>query len=246
MWTPIKKTVDANLLDRAQGDRRRDSLGWLGVFASLGLAVAGTATRASGGTVALVSGTVLAVSVALINWSRLWIRESQEPFQFTFSVGEFKQRAIPPGAESAKTEELLSWLAPDLISSLGERVPRLSFLDEPTTGVGLDRRNSHVHISGWYGIRRASKGDRRDPSRRWQLEIVPQVRLGDEKAAAKQGQIVRYDLGEAPRSKDDTQSSPKLTRDRYRGAFEQVYWSVASQVYAQIGKAVKEKISLLP
>lgn len=243
MWTPATTTVDANLLDRATRDRRRGSIGWLGVFVSLFIVVGGTITRGLHGTVAIVSASLFAGSVVLINWTRLWIKESREPFQYTFSVSEFEARAIPAGDHSDETAAMLKWLSRDLIASLGRRVTRLSLLDEPSPDASHDRRASHVHISGWYGIRRAAKGDRGDAFQRWQLEIVPQVRLGNAAAPAKQGQIVRIDLG---RDEDDADGCPELSRDDYTGVLERVYWSVASRVYGEIGKAVEEKIALLP
>jgi hypothetical protein len=60
-------------------------LGWLGVLLSAVLVAEGSMGFLWSNEVRLLAAAVLAVSLLLINWSRIWIRESREPFKYTYS-----------------------------------------------------------------------------------------------------------------------------------------------------------------
>jgi tetratricopeptide (TPR) repeat protein len=174
------------------------------------------------------------VSVLMINWMRIWVQESKEPFQYTYSVGEFERE--PAGKVAASP---LDWLARDLTARLGERVSRLSLLDEAEVPRGDPESDpaAHVHISGWHGLRSAEDGG-------WMLEVVPEIRLGGKGAPAKLAQAIRFRLQLTGRRASHL--APALTDAQYVRLFERVYWSVASQIYAQIRRGVERKVGLLP
>lgn len=230
---PADLIVDPSSNGRIHRSRQLRSVGWLGVLLSLAaLAAKEAVSVADAHTYALV-GAGITVSLLLINWARLWIQESREPFQYTYSVGEFSDS--PNSSGSSGVEASLGWLRRDLVEKLGTRVSRLSLLEE-TLVPDRDEDGppaAHVHVCGWYGVREESDGEAI-------LKIVPQVRLGGNEAPGKVAQTVRYRL--PPRSEE---GSP-LSGEDYRRLFERVYWSVASQIYAQIREGVEEKVRLLP
>src|SRR5436853_1188515 len=102
-------------------------VGWFGAVASavgLGLSVA-----KSGGSWGLAAGG-LALSITLVNWTRVWIKESKEPFQFTCSVEAFDLMPAEDVAGDDAKREPLPWLTRDLAEKLSDRVGgRLSLLD---------------------------------------------------------------------------------------------------------------------
>jgi tetratricopeptide (TPR) repeat protein len=236
-------TAELDMVTQIRRDKRYRSLGWVGVLTGIALFVVTRVATASHDPskglleslpevlpLALVAGSVL-----LLGWVRLWIRESNEPFKYTFSIEDFElvSPTVPDGDPSPS--EPLTWLKRDLTEKLSERVQRLSLRDDEHVPVAKEDEPpaSHVHISGWCGFRH---------DKRWELEVVPKVRLGGKGAPAKLAKTVRFKLSPAA-SGDDP---PEISAQDYRMMFERVYWSVASQIYAQIRHGVAEKVKLLP
>jgi tetratricopeptide (TPR) repeat protein len=236
-------SAELDMVTQIRRDKRYRSLGWVGVLTGIALFVVTRVATASHDPskglldslpevlpLALVAGSGL-----LLGWVRLWLRESNEPFKYTFSIEDFElvSPTVPDGDPSPS--EPLTWLKRDLTEKLSERVQRLSLRDDEHVPVANDDEPpaSHVHISGWCGFR--------DDKRR-ELEVVPKVRLGGKGAPAKLAKTVRFKLTPAA-SGDDP---PEISARDYRMMFERVYWSVASQIYAQIRQGVAEKVKLLP
>jgi hypothetical protein len=75
-------------------------------------------------------------------WSRYWLKESQEPFRYTFSIGEFKPVRPEAGDKEEPSwlphdlKEKLLLLSHDLAHRLIQRVGRLRFRDESNQRVG--------------------------------------------------------------------------------------------------------------
>ena len=230
------RSVEADLLERVRRGHGYRSVGWLGALGSAALIVINAVVNQAGGALTAILAAVLAASVTLIVWTRLWLRESREPFQYSYSVGEFEPMAGPDAIPVERSP--LRWLTRDLTKTLSERVPRLSLLEEESVPAAADGAPAaHVHISGWFGLRRADG---------WELEVVPEVRLGGKGAPAKLARSVRFRLGGRTPDGKATQVAPSLTDDDYTMLFERVYWSVASQIYAQIHRGVEAKVKLLP
>jgi len=230
----------ADFLDRIRRGKQARSLGAAGAVGSVLLFTAAKLISAAGGTLSAVLGILFAASVALVGWALLWIRESKEPFQYTYSLGKFEQIPSQPEDAGPVPDDPIVWLANDLKEKLSARVLRLSLLDEksvPEAEPGGPPA-SHVHVSGWYGFRKDSQG--------WEFEVVPEVRLGGVGAPARLASSVRFRLDESTSCVPEGEDSPQLTEIGYGMLFERVYWSVASQIYAQIQRGVEQKVKLLP
>jgi len=246
---PASELIDPELLGRVRRGRRYRSVGWIGVLVTVGgFAVTKIAPLLEGESakpptpLPLALGlALLAISLLLINWTRIWVQESKQPFQYTFSIGEFERGPQPAPSDAARASSPIDWLTKDLTEKLGERVGRLSLLDDEHVPPDDPEEDpaAHVHVAGWQGLRRRDDGG-------WMLEVVPKVRLGGRGAPMKLARTVRFRLGEPnPRSRASP-VPPKLEDEQYRHLLERVYWSIASQIYAQIRLGVERKVKLLP
>jgi hypothetical protein len=186
-------------------------------------------------------------SLVLAAWSRFWLEESQAPFRYTYSIADFK-----PVSSDSKEEALSVQLSHDLAQRLNERIKRLSLLDDDQTKKESDadtKRKSHIHIRGFYLIRR-------NPEGLWFIELMPRVRIGPSGSAETLAHVVRFRLPDdatttgdgAPgnEAKADENAAPRMTGRQYEQILERVYFSVASEIYKQIQQDVKRKIELLP
>jgi tetratricopeptide (TPR) repeat protein len=191
-----------------------------------------------GWPLALLAGTSVA-SLFILGWNRFWLRESEQPFRYTYSVAEFK-----PAEGSPRVDEA-TWLRSDLIKRLSRRIARLSWLEEsgdqsgglPDDSEEESRANeslthdSHIHVSGYYFVRPRRGGSgvvaggmgeterhRRPPAERaseWELEIVPWVRVGPEGRPRSLAHPVVFNLGLMSASDD---AHRPLVRSEARGA----------------------------
>ena len=237
---PEARTTTVDLLKQIEGlDRRLSRGAQLRQLGSLGISVAaaGLAYVARNGITwhdlfhqwyFLVPAMGLVVSAAALALGREWVRESKQPFRYTYSVDPFGPVS---GSEDPRLDPLRDWIKADLVLMLSERIGRLSLLpEEHIPPDAPDRPASHIHISGSYGARR--KDDQLT------IEIMPLVRIGSACCSATVAHWVRQPLT----------SMSELTQDRaiYDEILERVYFSVATQIYKQIRLDVDRKISRLP
>ena len=187
----------------------------------------------------LVSLFLLVLAVLMASWTRFWLRESKQPFQYTYSVAPFK-----PLEGEAEQPRLVAMDA-DIRERLSLRIRRLSLLEsgaddpEPARdaepeGAREARTSSHIHVAGQYALRK------RPPDPRWFVEITPWVRIGGPGRPATLGVPVKYALD----SEDD--EPPMLDRKEYERILERTYFSIATEVYRQIKEDVSRKVDLLP
>src|SRR6188472_2225712 len=113
--------------DQVRRGRALRSVGAAGAIGSLLVFLAGKVILELGGSFGVVLLVVFGFSLGLIGWTRLWIKESKEPFQYTYSVGDFE---APDAAEGGRCSGPISALERDLKEKLSERVGRLSLLEE--------------------------------------------------------------------------------------------------------------------
>lgn len=240
---PTDLIADPALSRRVHRGRRYRFVGWGGALLSVATVAAKGLPAVFSSQVGLLVGVGFTISLLLLNWTRIWVRESREPFKYTYSVAEFAPgpEADQSGFDSLKSG-LIRWLELDLTEKLGERVRRLSLRQEkdvPQQEEG-EEPAPHVHISGWYGLRPTEDG-------LWCVEVVPKVRVGGEGAPEELGNTVRFKL-EGPEGQlaPEDSTPPSLDVRQYRLLLERVYWAVASKIYDQIRRGVEQKAMLLP
>ena len=216
-------------------------VGWLSIILGTAILVASSLADHILSTEAKIwLGAGLLFSLTLVNWTRIWVKESREPFKYTYSVAEFE-----PGPESTYSGSLaddpICWLGRDLTEKLGDRVRRLSLLDDESVPEHDPEQepDPHVHVSGWYGLRQAEDGE-------WWIEVVPKVRVGGRGAPAELGSTVHFKLDPSGAAARARSLSPSLDVRQYNLLVERVYWAVASKIYDQIRRGVEEKAMLLP
>ncbi len=189
----------------------------------------------------LVPVFLLVLSILMVNWTRFWLKESQEPFRYTYSIAPFE-----PAGEDEPKQLRLAALQPDLRERLSTRIPRLSLLDDcpkpdpanEASALGETvRHESHIHINGYYARRQ------RLPDKRWFMEIAVWVRVGDSNRAATLALPVKYPLDDGD-SEDD--QPPELLGLQYEQLLERTYFSAATEIYRQIKRDVGRKIDVLP
>src|SRR3954471_12922049 len=172
------------------------------------------------------------VCLVLATWARFWIQESQEPFRYTCSIADFAP-ILPEKADGPKEDRLSVQLSHDLTERLNERIKRLYLLDEKElkaepaakddkqAGQPDVKRKSHVHVRGYYVIRKKPDGA-------WFIEVMPRVRIGpagspERLAHPVKFKLLRDDSDEQATLKDGTPASaavvedmpPKLTARQY-------------------------------
>jgi len=183
--------------------------------------------------------------------TRFLMKETSEPFRYTFWIDEFK-----PVEEDSNTENKSgmntignavsdeekpghtfgrhsSLLRHDLMERLNQRIGRFSLLDLPdvthdsATGPTL---SAHIHIDGYYTIRKNKSGE-------WIIQVMPRIRIGPKGNSSKLSYPVNFAI--EPGEKE-------LSPDRYYQLVERVYSSVATEVYQQIESDVKKKMDMFP
>lgn len=179
-----------------------------------------------------------AVFFLLIGWSNFWLKESEEPFRYTYSIAEFAP------VEATQKDARMSLLSHDLSERLSERIGRLSLLSEedlkkdPKDGGGEARPRSHIHIRGYYVVRERSK-------QQCFIEVMPRVRIGPPGSPETLAHAVKFKLKSDDTKKDGEVFSSVKVED-YEKVLERVYFSVATEIYKQIKQDVQRKIALLP
>jgi hypothetical protein len=70
----------------------------------------------------LVALSLFLLSFFVISWKRYWLRESKDPFLYTYTVESFT-------LVGEETDERMRWLHHDLSETLNRRIKRLSLLE---------------------------------------------------------------------------------------------------------------------
>lgn len=219
--------------------RKAGRAGVLGILAAVALQAVAAVARTAGGNVSdtwplVASAVIVSVSVALLAFRRVWIRESREPFRYTYWIRDFE-----PIESAGKVR--LDWLVQDLSNKLSRGFTRLSIAKPPDNG---GERQSHIDIGGSFGLR-----DDRDKG--LVVEVIPQVRVaGPGAAVARPARVAVGDAlreGNAPSGGAVTADEAlELDPEQYAALVEHVYFDVASEIYKQIRRDVERKIAMLP
>lgn len=169
------------------------------------------------------------------------LKESEEPFRYTFWIDEFAEvKGTPDKRFTLAMSDRINLLHHDLRERLNSRIRRFSLLDPKTLSeAARSALTSHIHIQGHYAVREGGKGE-------WQLHLMPSIRIGPEGSAETLAVPVRYPLVTFPKAGGAEAGSFELDAERYNQMVEQVYSTVATEVYRQIEQDVKNKMNLFP
>jgi hypothetical protein len=189
---------------------------------------------------ALSAFTLLALCVGLVTYLTLrytsfLLRESREPFRYTYEIAAFEPVKDFPRVM------LLNLLPHDLATLLSKRIARLSPLDVTALKLPNEAQTSHIHVGGHYALREDKKS-------RLVLQVLPRVRIGPPGGRETAVEPVLFHLPSkpAPAPADGASAMPPLTPDDYRQLLERVYFQIASTIYHQIRNDVQQKFDLFP
>jgi tetratricopeptide (TPR) repeat protein len=176
-------------------------------------------------------------SYALLRWTRILIRESQAPFQYTFWVDEFKPIEGTPGNRMTVSDlDRMKLLSPDIAEKLKGSLERLLLLSSDAAKATPDSAphwSSHIRISGSYTVRE-------EQGETWHVQVMPRVCIGPPGSPEFPAPNVRCALTWA-----GTESAA-LTAATYERVVEEVYGRIAGEIYRQIKQDVERKIQALP
>lgn len=193
---------------------------------------------------------ILLIGIGLLfisRHTRFLIKESGEPFRYTFWIDEFEPvHNIKQTSDSDEVDEKVikeentiaffndrsALLRHDLMERLNQRIGRFSILDLSTVSTeSLEHTlSAHIHIDGHYAIREDKPGE-------WVFQVMPRVRIGSPGRPSTLAFPVKFAL------KPDRFT---ITSARYNQLIERVYSSIATEIYKQIELDVKKKMDLFP
>lgn len=186
----------------------------------------------------------------LLRRTGVLLRESRQPFRYT------QVDKTPRDRFEAASWDRWALLHHDLTERLDQRIRRFSILSDlrieksgrlEAPRVSDRRRSSHIHIMGRYVFRDDDDGKRL-------VHVMPEVRIGPPGTPATLAQPVRYLLDPREEMQNGARSPAgaqgrkhyELSVEDYRQVLERVYSSIATEVYAQLDRDVREKIALFP
>jgi type III secretory pathway component EscV len=192
----------------------------------------------------------------LFKKTRFLIKESEEPFRYTFWIEPF----VPAKKDNDKKQpfsidcddsfypddtKLSDLLHHDLMERLNERINRFSLL-KIESGNNSDSKtarslSSHIHIEGHYTFRKEKHGEEK-----YFICVMPRVRIGPPENPAVLAKTVKYPVKIPTKDKWAKKDKAILDVQKYNQIVERAYSSVATEIYKQIESDVKEKISLFP
>jgi hypothetical protein len=179
--------------------------------------------------------TLLLLSIAVLALTRLWIREANEAFRYTCSLGGFDP-VTPEDGELFP--DLSDRLRHDVGRRLSERISRLAFVAPEVAEAQVEEgRVPHIHVCGHFLLRE-------DTDRSTMLEVLPRARIGRIEAGESLAAPAEIKLDLGPRWVP-ARSLP-LDPEEYERVVERVYFSLATEIYRQIRVDVARKIELLP
>lgn len=200
----------------------------------------------------------------IFRWTGFLMRESKEPFRYTFWIEAFtpvqkttdKDSNYPNNNLGFDPHDRFYLLHSDLLERLDSRIGRFSLLNYSKDKVDEKALISHIHIHGNYALREENND-------RWIIHVMPCIRIGPPGSPETLAYPVKYTL---KKEKTGTKSDHKLENsgenkekgavsktknyifdaEEYNQIIERVYSSIATEVYKRIESDVKGKIAMFP
>lgn len=269
---PPKDLLDSvgNVESQLRQRRRLGLVGWVALLYTAAqavvlvagnswlLAIQGADWAAVGRMWYVLVGLFLVIlAVGFVGWYYFWLRESRQPFRFTYWIEDFEQ--FP--RNSSVEEPRIAYLAHDLSERLAVKISRLRRHEEhPTTIAGQEIAGSqavwesHVRVRGTYELRDDEPSESQlEQAPRRILRVTPWVRVGPPGSPETLAHPVTIQLPTA-RSGDragsssptETAAASSLAQEDYDRLLNWLYFHVASEIYKRIRSDVERRIGLLP
>ena len=143
----------------------------------------------------------------LFRWTSFLLKESEEPFRYTFSIDSFTQvEKTPDKRFTLNAADRFLLLHHDLMESLDRRIRRFSLLDTGKEGVDKGTLTSHIHIRGHYAIREEKAG-------KWVIHVMPRVRVGPSNSPETLAYPVKYALLEEKVKRKEKEGKEEKSED---------------------------------
>jgi hypothetical protein len=187
----LTKGMEGQLLDRKQAERLSGLIAIAAVIIQVIIAVGNTSYLSDLGSFFInlselkfdpallpefIGILIVAFAVGiylLLKRTSFLIKESEKPFQYTFSIEPFKLiHQVPEKNFTVSEHDQHTLLHHDISERINQRINRFSLLNEGDLSEDEKKGlRSHVHISGDYAIREEEK-------ERWVIYITARVRVG--------------------------------------------------------------------
>lgn len=178
-----------------------------------------------------------------IRYTSFLVKESQEPFRYTFWIEPFRLVTETPDKRiSLAGLDRFHLLHHDLRERINQRITRFSLLEVKDSDSKRLDLASHVHVRGDFAVRE-------DEDEKWVIQVMPRVMIGPPGSPETLAYPVKYLLSEKTgegEKEEDNVLRETLDADRYNQIVERVYSSIATEVYRQILSDVKGKLLLFP
>lgn len=125
----------------------------------------------------IIAITAMAFFIYLLyRKTKIFLKESKEPFRYTFTIKPFKEVAGTPGDRFTLTnKDQLLLLDIDLKELLNLRIKRFSLLENiQEEELNMIRTDSHFQITGDYCIRQ-------DRDESWIVHVMPKLKMGNKR-----------------------------------------------------------------
>jgi tetratricopeptide (TPR) repeat protein len=177
----------------------------------------------------LIAGAVIFI---VLRNTQVLLRDSKEPFHYTFSIAPFVRAGASPGGAGgppSSADGVLGRLHLDLINRLSDRHHRLSLLDPGVLPAGSQRRlSSHIHVGGQCVVKQREPDAGGSEQPREVIEVMPRVRIGP------------------PDQPEQVVDRTEHAASEYEEVVREVQSHIERAIYAQILGDIRKKILLYP
>lgn len=190
---------------------------------------------------------ILGITIfTLGRWSRLLLRETGEPFRYTFWIDAF--RPVPADNASARKVADFDLLQYDLRERLNFRIRRLSLLNDSADHLSESQQSgliAHIHIGGEYSVceHRDSDGKIKEIA----IRIMTRVRIGPPELPETLTSPVELILPPSQGiNADASDLLLHLDSVTYDQVVERTYSRIAQEIYQRIKSDLGDKVTLFP
>ena len=186
--------------------------------------------------------------------TKIFLKESSEPFRYTFSIGSFTEINLTTEEGSSPAFKLtgiekMGLMDYDLKEMLNRRIKRFSLLEKTVpedekaaSEFNTNKSKSHFEINGEFTIRQ-------NRNEEWIVYIFPHLRIGTRLTEIIIDPIkypLKFEDAAELKKRASARSTDTLTHTEYYQIVERVFSKIVSEIYKQIKTDLDEKIKLFP